>query len=160
MRSAAGDARSMTTMRPLARTSGRAAYTAAFPAVTLAISPAVLLAVVAALLSFSQIARGGECLAVTAGIAREIGQLTPDGGEQSYCVYARAGQTMKVTLTPLTPDLVTSGSVISPVSRQSDGGPGGVIFNQKLTEEGRYEIRVGQRFERKAGKFELSVEIK
>jgi hypothetical protein len=101
-----------------------------------------------------------ECLSVTAGIAREIGTLKQSGEGTSYCIYAHAGQTMKVTLKPLTPDLVTSGSVIFPVSHRQVGGPGGIIFDQKLSEDGRYEIRVGQRFERKAGKFELSVELR
>jgi hypothetical protein len=101
-----------------------------------------------------------ECLTVKAGMAREIGRLQSDGGEKSYCVYARPGQTMKVTIKPLAPDMVTRGRIISPLSHQNDGGPGGVIFNQKLSEEGRYEIRVGQRYEKKSGKFELSIELK
>ena len=64
------------------------------------------------------------------------------------------------TVKPLARDLVTRGYVISPLSHQNDGGPGGVIFDQKLSEEGRYEIRVGQRFEKKSGEFELSIELK
>jgi hypothetical protein len=99
-------------------------------------------------------------LTVKAGIAREIGQLTSDGAEKSYCVYARAGQTMKVIVKPVAHDLVTQGHVVSPVSHQVDGGPGGVIFDHKLSEDGRYEIRVGQRFEKKSGEFELSIELK
>jgi hypothetical protein len=114
MRSAAGNAGSLMTMRRVARASARAVSMAAYLA--------ALLPVMLAVFGFPETARGGECLAVTAGIAREIGQLTPDGREKSYCVYARAGQTMKVTLTPLAPDLATSGSVISPVSRQNDSG--------------------------------------
>jgi hypothetical protein len=47
--------------------------------------------------------------------------------------------------------------VISPLSHQNDGGPGGVIFDQKLSEEGRYEIRVGQ-YEKESDKFELFVD--
>jgi hypothetical protein len=100
-----------------------------------------------------------ECLTVKAGIAHQVGRLESDGREKSYCVYARAGQTMKVTVKPLAPGMITQGHVISP-THQNDGGPGGVIFDQKLSEEGRYELRVGQRYERKAGKFELSVELK
>jgi hypothetical protein len=99
-------------------------------------------------------------LAVKAGIAREIGQLKSDGEEKAYCVYARAGQTMKVTVKPMARDLVTQGHVTSPISHQVDGGPGGVIFDHKLSEEGRYEIRIGQRFEKKSGEFELSIELK
>ena len=113
-----------------------------------------------ATLSFADVVQAQECLTVRAGIAREIGQLTSDGGEKSYCVYARAGQTMKVTVKPVAHDLVTQGQVVSPVSHQVDGGPGGVIFHQKLSEEGRYEIRVGQRYEKESGEFELSIELK
>jgi hypothetical protein len=113
-----------------------------------------------ATLSFADVVQAQECLTVKAGIAREIGQLTSDGGEKSYCVYARAGQTMKVTVKPVAHDLVTQGQVVSPVSHQVDGGPGGVIFDDKLSEDGRYEIRVGQRFEKKSGQFELSIELK
>ena len=113
-----------------------------------------------AALSLANVAQAEKCLTVKAGMAREIGRLKVVGQEKSYCVYARAGQTMKVTVKPLAPDLVTRGYVVSPLSHQSDGCPGGVIFNQKLSEEGRYEIRVGQRFEKKSGEFELSIELK
>jgi hypothetical protein len=113
-----------------------------------------------ATLSLAHAVQAEDCLTVKAGTAREIGQLKPDGGEKSYCVYARAGQTMKVTVKPVARDLVTEGHVVSPVSRQVDGGPGGVIFDHKLSEDGRYEIRVGQRFEKKSGRFELSIELK
>ncbi len=123
-----------------------------------AASPAALFAVLSAL-ALAHVASAEECLTVKEGAAREIGRLKSDGGEKSYCVFARAGQTMKVTLKPLAPGLVTQGHVVSP-SRQDDGGPGGVIFDQKLSEEGRYEIRVGQRFEKKSGAFELLVELK
>jgi hypothetical protein len=113
-----------------------------------------------AALSLANPAQAEKCLTVKAGTAREIGRLASDGREKSYCVYARAGQSMKVTVKPLVPDLVTRGYVIPPLSHQNDGGPGGVIFHQKLSEEGRYEIRVGQRYEKKSGKFELLVELK
>jgi len=123
----------------------------------IAMSPWIAVVALPAALSLAQ---AEKCLTVKAGIAREIGRLKSDGREKSYCVYARAGQTMKVTVKPLAPDLVTRGYVISPLSHQNDGGPGGVIFDQKLSEEGRYEIRVGQRFEKKSGEFELSIELK
>jgi len=118
------------------------------------------LAAFSAALGLANVVQAEECLTVKAGIAREIGRLKSDGLEKSYCVYARAGQTMKVTVKPLAPDIVTRGNVISPLSHQNDGGPGGVIFDQKLSEEGRYEIRVGQRYEKKSGEFELSIELK
>src|SRR5215510_9749451 len=113
------------------------------------------LAVFLAVLSLAGVVQAEECLTVKAGIAREIGRLKSDGEEKSYCVYARAGQTMKVTVRPISRDLVTQGHVISP-NHQVDGGSGGVIFDQRLSEDGRYEIRVGQRYEKKSGEFELS----
>jgi hypothetical protein len=113
-----------------------------------------------AALSLVNAAQAEKCLTVKAGIAREIGRLKSDGREKSYCVYARPGQMMKVTVKPLAHDLVTRGYVISPLSHQTDGGPGGVIFSQNLSEGGRYEIRVGQRYEKKSGEFELSIELK
>jgi hypothetical protein len=121
---------------------------------------AVLFALVSVLLSDpGDGARAGECLTVKEGAVREIGRFKSDGREQSYCVYARAGQTMKVTITPLAPDMPTQGHVVFP-SGQQDGGSGGIVFDDKLSEEGRYEIHVGHRFERKPGAFELSVELK
>jgi hypothetical protein len=118
------------------------------------------LAAFSAALGLANVVQAKECLTVKAGIAREIGRLKSDGREKSYCVYARAGQTMKVTVKPLAPDMVTRGNVISPLSHRNDGGPGGVIFDQKLSEKGRYDIRVGQRYEKKSGEFELSIELK
>ena len=118
------------------------------------------LAAFSAALGLANVVQAEECLTVKAGIAREIGRLKSDGLEKSYCVYARAGQTMKVTVKPLAPDMVTRGNVISPLSHQNDGGPGGVIFDQKLSEKGRYDIRVGQRYEKNSGEFELSIELK
>ena len=118
------------------------------------------LAAVLSVLGLANVVRAEECLTVKTGIAREIARLKSDGGEKSYCVYARAGQTMKVTVKPLAPNMVTQGNVISPLSHQNDGGPGGVIFDQKVSEGGRYEIHVGQRHEKQSGKFELSIELK
>ncbi len=118
------------------------------------------LAALIAALALANPVEAEECLSVKAGVVREIGRLDRSGGEKSYCVYARSGQTMRVTVKPLGPDMVTEGRVIYPHSGQNDGGPGGVIFDQKLIEDGRYEIRVGQRYERKSGRFELTIELK
>jgi hypothetical protein len=125
------------------------------PFAALSAAPFALLSV----LAFANVAYAGECLTVKDGAAREIGRFKSGPGEKSYCVYARAGQTMKVTITPLTPDMPTLGHIVFP-SRQEDGGPGGVVFDDKLPEAGRYEIHIGRRFEKKAGAFELSVELR
>ncbi len=125
------------------------------PFAALSAAPFALLSV----LALSNAAYTAECLTVKDGAAREIGRFKSGPGEKSYCVYARAGQTMKVTITPLTPDMPTLGHIVFP-SRQEDGGPGGVVFDDTLPEEGRYEIHVGRRFEKKPGAFELSVELR
>ena len=101
-----------------------------------------------------------KCLNVVNGIAREYGQLTSNEPEKDYCVDAHAGQMMKVTIVPQTSDLVSKGIVIFPISHQVDGGPGGVIFNDKLPEDGQYEIVVGGRNQITSGAFELIVELK
>jgi hypothetical protein len=100
-----------------------------------------------------------ECLDVKGGGAREYGRLPSDGSEKSYCIYAHAGQKMRVTIKPLTPNLVTKGIIIFPLSHHVEGGPGGVVFNGTLQEDGRYEIRVGQRYEAKSGEFEMVIEL-
>ena len=133
---------------------------ARYPCGLITMSRWIALVAFSVALSLVNVAQAEKCLTVNTGIAREIGRLKSDGREKSYCVFARAGQTMKVTVKPMARDLVTRGYVISPLSHQNDGGPGGVIFDQKLSEEGRYEIRVGQRFEKKSGEFELSIELK
>jgi hypothetical protein len=125
------------------------------PFAALSAAPLALLSV----LAFANMACAGECLTVKDGAAREIGRFKHDPGEKSYCVYAHAGQRMRVTITPLTPDMPTLGHIVFP-SGQQDGGPGGVVFDDKLPEEGRYEILVGRRFEKKAGAFELLVELR
>jgi hypothetical protein len=120
-----------------------------------------IVAVVSAVLLFAPgfVRAADECLTVRGGSAREIGRFGPHDREKAYCVHARAGQSMKVTITPLSSDMATQGHIVSP-SGQEDGGPGGVIFDAKLTEEGRYKIIVGQRFDKAPGAFELSVELR
>src|SRR5260370_16804847 len=82
-----------------------------------------------ATLSLANAVQAQECLTVKAGIAREIGQLTSDGGEKSYCVYALAGQTMKVTFKPVAHNLVTHAHLLSPFTHQVFTVPVGVIFH-------------------------------
>ncbi len=88
--------------------------TARYACGLIAMSRSIPLAAFLVVLGLANVVEAEECLTVKAGIARQIGRLKSDGGEQSYCVYARAGQTMKVTVKPLAPDMVTRGNVISP----------------------------------------------
>src|SRR5690242_9503568 len=67
------------------------------------------------------------------------GRFTRQTTERSFVLWARKGQHMKVEIKPLSPTLITAGTVDSP-SGTSDGGPGGVIFDGDLTETGDYKI--------------------
>jgi hypothetical protein len=87
---------------------------------------------------------------------RLIGVFTAERPEKFYCVFARRGQHMRITIVPQTSDLNTQGSVRFPQGDLEPGGPGGVVFNEQLPEDGVYRIRIGQRFgEKKPGQFEL-----
>lgn len=92
---------------------------------------------------------------------RIVGEFTPGHFERFYCVEAHGGQRMRVTVVPQIPDLHTQGNVRYPHGDLEPGAPGGVVLDERLTQDGVYRIRVGQRFnERKAGRFELIVELR
>src|SRR5262245_46324518 len=58
--------------------------------------------------------------------------------EASFVLHARAGQRMQVNIIANGP---SRGVVTFPSGRQ-DGGPGGIVFDDRLTETGDYRIRV------------------
>jgi hypothetical protein len=94
------------------------------------------------------------------GTARLIGEFTAKSSEKFYCVFARRGQSMRVTVVPQTPDLNTEGNVRFPRGDLEPGGPGGVILSERLPDDGIYRIRIAQRFgEEKPGRFELIIEL-
>jgi hypothetical protein len=78
--------------------------------------------------------------------------------EASFILHARSGQRMQVNIIAHGP---THGVVIFPSGRQ-DGGPGGVIFDDRLTETGDYRIRVTESSmgEEWQGMFLLKVRIR
>lgn len=90
--------------------------------------------------------------------AEVTGQFTAKSTESLFVVRASTGQHMKVEIKPLSPNLITAGTVDSP-SGKSDGAPGGVIFDSDLTETGDYKIRVFERQEQRPGRFLLRVDI-
>jgi hypothetical protein len=91
---------------------------------------------------------------------RLIGEFTAESPEKLYCVFARRGQRMRVTVVPQTPDLNTQGNVRYPRTDLQPGGPGGVILNEQLPDDGIYRNRIAQRFgEKKPGRFELIIEL-
>jgi hypothetical protein len=121
------------------------------------------LALLVALLPVSATAQENEdCerVPLTQKAVRLIGIFTAERPERFYCVFAQRGQHMKITIIPQTPDLNTQGNVHFPHGDLEPGGPGGVIFNEQLPDDGLYRIRIAQRFgEKKAGQFELMIEL-
>jgi hypothetical protein len=88
------------------------------------------------------------------------GQFTTQRAERFYFVCARAGQWMTVRITPLTRDLDTEGNVRYPSGSLEPGAPGGLVFDERLPENGIYRVRVGQRFnERHQGRFALDISL-
>jgi hypothetical protein len=86
------------------------------------------------------------------------GRIAQDGAAVYFSLRARAGQHLRVRITPMTPGLITAGVVIFPSGRR-DGGPGGLIFDYDLTETGEYFIRVTRRQNKVAGAFRLEVQL-
>jgi hypothetical protein len=78
--------------------------------------------------------------------------------EANFVLRARAGQHMRITITGEGP---TRGVVTFP-SGQQDGGPGGLIFDNRLPETGDYRVRVTESSmgEEWKGSFLLEVSIR
>ena len=85
------------------------------------------------------------------------GRLKGINDEVVFVLRARAGQHMRVNIKGKG---ATRGVVIFP-SGQQDGGPGGLIFDGEITENGDYRIRVTESSMAEAwrGTFTLKVEI-
>jgi hypothetical protein len=91
--------------------------------------------------------------------AEMTGRFTSKVTESLFVVHASKNQHMKVEIRPLTPNLITAGTVTAP-SGKSDGAPGGVIFDSDLTETGDYRIRVFEREQNIPGRFAVRVDLK
>lgn len=90
--------------------------------------------------------------------ARVRGSLRGVGDEALFVLRARSGQHMRVNISGAG---ATRGVVLFPSGKQ-DGGPGGLIFDDVLTETGDYRIRVTESSmaEGWRGSFVLEVEIR
>lgn len=89
------------------------------------------------------------------------GEFTPANERPTYVIKARAGDHMIVNIIPVTKSLTMGGTVKSP-SGAGDGGPGGIITNSDLTENGDYVIEVFQHTmgsNLASGKFVLEIVI-
>ncbi len=89
--------------------------------------------------------------------ARVFGRLFGIRDKRYFVLHARAGQHMRVTITGAGP---TRGIVTSP-SGQQNGQPGGLIFDEDLTETGDYLIQVSESLMGEAwvGDFRLDISI-
>lgn len=93
-----------------------------------------------------------------ATVASVTGSLKGINDEATFVLRARSGQHMKVNISA---PGSTRGVVIFPSGKQ-DGQPGGMIFDDELTETGDYRIRVTESNmgESWRGSFVLKVEIR
>jgi hypothetical protein len=85
------------------------------------------------------------------------GRITREDPRVCFSVRGRAGQHMTVRIVPHG-GLLTSGHVVSP-SGKSDGGPGGIVFDDTLQETGVYRICVEPRQQSHPGSFHLQVTV-
>ena len=92
-----------------------------------------------------------------ARVARVTGHLKGVGDEAVFVLRAGAGQHMRVEISGRG---ATRGVVIFPSGKQ-DGGPGGVVFDDKIDETGDYRIRVTESSMANAwrGSFVLKINI-
>jgi hypothetical protein len=90
--------------------------------------------------------------------ARVRGSLRGVNDEALFVLHARSGQHMRVNISGVG---ATRGVVIFPSGKQ-DGQPGGLIFDDVLTETGDYRIRVTESSmaDEWRGSFVLEVEIR
>lgn len=93
-----------------------------------------------------------------ATVARVSGSLKGVGDEALFVLHARSGQHMRVNISGAG---ATRGVVTFP-SGKADGQPGGLIFDDKLTETGDYRIRVTESSmaDEWRGSFILEIEIR
>ena len=85
------------------------------------------------------------------------GRITRGNPRVCFSVRGRAGQHMTVRIVPHG-ELRTSGHVVSP-SGKSDGGPGGIVFDDTVQETGVYRICVEPRQQSQPGSFRLEITV-
>ena len=108
-------------------------------------------------------ARPPERIRFTTGAisAQVRGRFTPANERVRYVIKAGHGDYMVINIIPVTRGLTMAGTVVSPSGR-GEGGPGGIIMNSLLFENGDYLIEVNQHTmgsNYKSGSFILEVVI-
>lgn len=120
---------------------------------------ATLIAMAASVCAFAQTESSPRRIVFARGatVARTTGYLRGIRDEAWFVLKASAGQQMRVEIRGRGP---TRGVVVWPAGKQ-DGGPGGVIFDGQIDEDGDYKIRVTESMmaEEWKGRFTLTVRI-
>ena len=84
-------------------------------------------------------------------------ELSARNPERAFCIRARKGQHLRAEISNAR-GVAPSGRMISPAGKMA-GGPGGPFFRGECRESGIYRIEVGQRGRKRAGSYDLTVEI-
>jgi hypothetical protein len=102
---------------------------------------------------------GRACLMLKAGQAktRVRVKLSARQPEKAYCIRAQKGQLLAAKIANAQ-GVQPSGRVISPAG-EMNGGPGGPFYRGVCRKSGIYRIRVGQRGRKRAGSYDLLIEI-
>ncbi|HXT64491.1 MAG TPA: hypothetical protein VN696_15740 [Pyrinomonadaceae bacterium] len=119
----------------------------------------VLLTLAASVCVFAQTEAAPRRIIFARGatVARATGHLRGMSDESWFVLRAKSGQQMRVEIRGRGP---TRGVLIFPSGKQ-DGGPGGVIYDGMIDEDGDYKIRVTESMMAEAwkGRFTLIVKI-
>jgi len=84
-------------------------------------------------------------------------ELSASEPEKAYCIRARKRQNWRAGISNAQ-GVEPSGRVISPGGKM-DGGPGGPFYRGELRESGIYRIEASQRGHKRAGSYDLTIEI-
>ena len=120
-------------------------------AIRISWSTSLVLLILCAALCSSALARkaarpnGPQRIRLTTGAisARVNGRFTRSDQRVRYVIKAKKGDHIVVNIIPITRGLTMGGAVAWP-SGKGDGGPGGIVVNVDLNEDGDYQIEVFQ----------------
>jgi hypothetical protein len=108
-------------------------------------------------------AADGGCIRLdkdVSGVHVIPGRFASGKAQITYCLYARAGQRVRINVKPsgrlnLEANVRFAGV---PASDWAPGSPGGVVLDEALPWTGKYLLVIGQRFgERRKGAFEVDI---
>ncbi len=85
-------------------------------------------------------------------------ELSPRVPERAYCIHAEKGQHLRAGISNAR-GVEPAGRVVSPDGKMN-GGPGGPFFRGECRESGIYQILAGQRGRKRAGSYDLTIELR